>query len=219
MQAIAQRQAEAYPDTNKAFELRPMELRQFVTGDLTRQYTLLLMGAVGFVLLIACANVANVQFARVTGRVGEFAIRTALGGSRWRVVRQLLIESILLSLARRGAGAVTGAVGHRHDPGAYAAGRGQVRRRMENDSAGLRRISFRVGDFCRQRRFVWHRAVPAELAHECDRHAEGRRPRLDAGARAAPLARSAGGWRSFAGAGAAGRRWVCWCGAFKDCCR
>jgi putative ABC transport system permease protein len=99
MQAISQRQAQAYPDTDKAFELRPMELGQFMTGDLTRQYTLLLMGAVGFVLLIACANVANVQFARVTGRVGEFAVRTALGGSRWRVVRQLLIESILLSLA------------------------------------------------------------------------------------------------------------------------
>jgi putative ABC transport system permease protein len=104
MKAIALRQTEAYPDTNRGFVLRPMELRQFVTGDLTRQYTLMLMGAVGFVLLIACANVANVQFARVTGRVGEFAVRTAMGGSRWRLVRQLLIESILLSLA----GAVLG---------------------------------------------------------------------------------------------------------------
>jgi putative ABC transport system permease protein len=104
MRAVAQRQAEAYPDTNKAFVLNPMELRQFVTGNLTRQYMLLLMGSVGFVLLIACANVANVQFARVTGRVGEFAIRAAMGGSRWRVVRQLLLESILLSLA----GAVLG---------------------------------------------------------------------------------------------------------------
>jgi putative ABC transport system permease protein len=104
MQAIAQRQVETYPDTNKGFRLAPLELREFVTSSLTRQYMLLLMGAVAFVLLIACANVANVQFARVTGRVGEFAIRTALGGSRWRVVRQLLIESILLSMA----GAVLG---------------------------------------------------------------------------------------------------------------
>ena len=99
MQAITQRQADAYPDTNKGFRLLPLKLREFVTSSLTRQYTIMLMGAVSFVLLIACANVANVQFARVTGRVGEFAIRTALGGSRWRVVRQLLIESILLSLA------------------------------------------------------------------------------------------------------------------------
>jgi putative ABC transport system permease protein len=104
MQAIAQRQVEAYPDTNKGFQLQPLELRQFVTSTLTRQYTLLLMGAVAFVLLIACANVANVQFARVTGRVSEFAIRTAMGGSRWRVVRQLLIECLLLSIA----GAVLG---------------------------------------------------------------------------------------------------------------
>jgi putative ABC transport system permease protein len=104
IEAIAQRQTEAYPDTNRGFVLRPMELREYITGDLTRQYMLLLMGAVGFVLLIACANVANVQFARVTGRTGEFAIRAALGGSRWRVMQQLLIESILLSLA----GAVLG---------------------------------------------------------------------------------------------------------------
>jgi putative ABC transport system permease protein len=97
MQGIAQRQAEAYPDTNKGWQLRPMPLAQFVTGYLTRQYTILLMGAVGFVLLIACADVANVQFARMTGRANEFAVRTAMGGSRWRIVRQLLIESILLS--------------------------------------------------------------------------------------------------------------------------
>ena len=99
MQAISERQAEAYPDTNKAWRLHPQPLRQFITGTLTRQYTVLLMVAVGFVLLIACADVANVQFARITGRTGEFAVRTALGGSRFRIVRQLLIESIMLSLA------------------------------------------------------------------------------------------------------------------------
>jgi len=104
MQAIALRQAEAYPDTNKGWQLRPMPLREAATGTLTRQYTILLLAAVGFVLLIACADVANVQFARVTGRASEFALRTALGGSRWRVVRQLLIESILLSLAGAAVG-------------------------------------------------------------------------------------------------------------------
>ena len=99
MQTIAERQAEAYSDTNKGWRLRPLPLREFVTSTLTQQYTLLLMAAVGFVLLIACADVANVQFARVTGRSSEFALRTALGGSRWRIARQLLFETILLSLA------------------------------------------------------------------------------------------------------------------------
>ncbi len=97
MKAIAQREADAYPDTNKGWELHPMTLAQFMTGDITRQYTLLLLGAVGFVLLIACADVANVQFARVAGRANEFAVRHALGGSRWRVIRQLLMESIMLA--------------------------------------------------------------------------------------------------------------------------
>jgi putative ABC transport system permease protein len=104
IESIELRQAEAYPDTNKGFNLHPQPMRTFATGTLTRQYTILLMGAVAFVLLIACADVANVQFARVTGRATEFAVRTALGGSRWRVVRQLLIESILLSLAGSAVG-------------------------------------------------------------------------------------------------------------------
>ncbi len=99
MRSISEQEAQAYPDTNKAWRLHPQPLREFITGTLTRQYMVLLMVAVGFVLLIACADVANVQFARITGRAGELAVRTALGGSRWRIVRQLLIESIMLSLA------------------------------------------------------------------------------------------------------------------------
>ena len=104
MRGIALRQAEAYPDTNKGWILRPMPLDESITSTLTRQYTVLLMGAVGFVLLIACADVANVQFARMSGRSNEFAVRTALGGSRWRIVRQLLTESILLSAAGAAVG-------------------------------------------------------------------------------------------------------------------
>ena len=104
MRAISEREAQAYPDTNKAWRVHPQLLREFITGPLTRQYTILLMGAVAFVLLIACADVANVQFARITGRTNEFAVRAALGGSRWRVVRQLLIESILLSLGGAAVG-------------------------------------------------------------------------------------------------------------------
>jgi putative ABC transport system permease protein len=99
MLGMSQQQADAYPDTNRGFRIAPTLLRNYMTSSLTKQYMILLLGAVGFVLLIACANVANVQFARVTGRVGEFAIRSAMGGTRWQIVRQLLIESVLLSLA------------------------------------------------------------------------------------------------------------------------
>jgi putative ABC transport system permease protein len=97
MRAIAHREAEAYPDTNKGWDLRVMTLAESMTGDITRDYTWLLLGAVAFVLLIACADVANVQFARMSGRTNEFAVRAAMGGSRWLVMRQLLTESLLLA--------------------------------------------------------------------------------------------------------------------------
>jgi putative ABC transport system permease protein len=98
MHTITARQAEAFPDLYNGWNLRAMPLSEFATGDITRQFTFLLLGAVGFVLLIACADVANVQFARVTGRHKELAVRTAMGASRSRIIRQLLTESVLLSL-------------------------------------------------------------------------------------------------------------------------
>jgi putative ABC transport system permease protein len=104
MGAIAQRQSDAYPDAYKGWQLRVMPVREFANSDLTRQYTLLLMGAVGFVLLIACADVANVQFARVSGRQKELAVRAAMGASRARIVSQLLTESVLLALLGSAAG-------------------------------------------------------------------------------------------------------------------
>jgi putative ABC transport system permease protein len=104
MSAIAQRETDAFPDSYKGWKLRVMPVREFATSDLTRQYTLLLMGAVGFVLLIACADVANVQFARVSGRQKELAVRAAMGASRARIVCQLLTESVLLALLGSVAG-------------------------------------------------------------------------------------------------------------------
>jgi putative ABC transport system permease protein len=99
MMTLRERQAGEFPDAYKGWKLSVMPLTEFASGNLTRQYTIMLLGAVGFVLLIACADVANVQFARVTGRQKELAVRTAMGASRSRIVRQLLIESVLLSLA------------------------------------------------------------------------------------------------------------------------
>jgi putative ABC transport system permease protein len=104
MAALTQRQAHEFPETYKGWHLNVMPLREFASGNLTRQYIILLLGAVAFVLLIACADVANVQFARITGRQKELAVRSALGAGRIRIMRQLLIESILLSLG----GAVVG---------------------------------------------------------------------------------------------------------------
>jgi len=104
MTAISRRMGEQYPETNRGWDAQVIPIKYFVTGDLTYRYTLMLMAAVMFVLLIACANVANLQFARGAERQKEFAVRTALGANRWRVVRQLLTESIALSFVGAAAG-------------------------------------------------------------------------------------------------------------------
>ena len=97
MAAIGQRLANAYPLTNRGFLPEVRNFNEFFIGSSETAIYTSLWGAVGFVLLIACANLANLLLARAKGRSREISLRIALGAGRWRIIRQLLIESVILS--------------------------------------------------------------------------------------------------------------------------
>jgi predicted permease len=97
MNAIAARLVTEYPDTNKEYTRVAVEtFNDRFNGGPIRAVFLSMMGAVGFVLLIACANVANLLLSRSAHRSREIAVRIALGATRWRVIRQLLVEAVVL---------------------------------------------------------------------------------------------------------------------------
>jgi putative ABC transport system permease protein len=96
--ALGERHARLYPATNRGVAFRAIELARGLMEDITRAFIYTLMAASGFLLLIVCANVANLLLARGSSRRREMAVRAALGGRQRRLVRQLLTESVVLSL-------------------------------------------------------------------------------------------------------------------------
>ncbi len=97
LEAVAARLARDYPATNAGHGTSLVGVVEDLTGG-SRQFVTVLMGAAGFVLLLACANVANLMLARATAREKEIAVRRALGATRWQIARQLLVESLCVAM-------------------------------------------------------------------------------------------------------------------------
>ncbi len=110
MSTVTNNLAAAFPDADKGTGAKLIPLKQWMVGNV-QQFLWMLLASVGFVLLIACVNVANLLLARSTGRTREFAVRAALGASQRRVVRQLLTESLLLAIVSGALGLLLAAWG------------------------------------------------------------------------------------------------------------
>ena len=182
--------ATAYPDTNRGNGAKVTSLKERMVGDIGPTLWMLL-GAVGFVLLIACVNVSNLLLARSTGRTREFAIRAALGAGRWRLLRQSLTESLLLALVWRRTGVGCrrlGNAGRARAAAHHTATRGRGK-------AGCARPVLRFCHFATHRDSFRPGPGAQEFAVAFVRNAQGRRARGEqrASARAGHLCRGRDG--------------------------
>ena len=190
--------AAAYPDANQGNGATVVPLDDQLVGGV-RLPLLLLLGAVGFVLLIACVNVSNLLLARSTGRMGEFATRAALGANGGRLLRQSLTESDIARPDRRWSRASAGGVGHAGSVGPAANDVAAVPRRRGGFACACLH-GCRVAD---HRCAVGPRAGAEDRARTVCRNVEGRRPRRER--RAVSRAGRSRCCRDGAGAGAADR--------------